>query len=108
MRSLVTHIAFRLIEPEVKKGWFSAPHVPFQRYLGLYQEGFEIGVVLGYAYRNSILRFAQLFSERGHERELIGFIQKLAQERLNATPNVTNFFELAMFAESSRITGSPV
>src|ERR1022692_3164825 len=103
MHSLIAYIAHGLIAPVATKGWFSKSHVPFRRYLGLYQEAFEIGVVLGYTYRNDIECFAQLFSEHGREKDLINFIQELAGKRQSDVPNATSFFELAMFAEEQRV-----
>jgi hypothetical protein len=103
MHSLVGQIGHDLIGPNLRGGWLSAPYVPFRRYLGLYQEAFETGTVLGYTYRNRMAEFAQLFSESGREMELVNFVQELAQKRLAEAPAATSFFELAMFAEEERV-----
>lgn len=103
MHSLVAYIARGLIAPVVTKGWLSKPHVRLRRYLGLYQEAFEAGAVLGYTYRGDMECFAQLFSDNGHQGDLITVIQELARERLSDVPDATSFVELAMFAEEERI-----
>ena len=83
MQSLIAYIAYGLLTPEVKKGWFSASQrVPFPKYLGLYQAAFETGVALGYTYRDTLASFAQLFSDAGREGEVLSAAQELAQKLL--------------------------
>ena len=103
MRSLIDEIAHSIIAPAAKRRFFSAPYLPFRRYLGCYEEAFEIGVVLGYAFRDRLTTFAKLFSEPGRELELITFMQELAQQRLAEVGEAKTFFQLAMFAEEARI-----
>ncbi len=104
MRSLIWEVAYSIsVRAAKKRFFFFAPHVPFQRYLGCYQEAFEVGVVLGYAFRNRLATFAKLFSEPGREQELIAFMQELAQRRLTEVGDAENFFSLSMAAEEGRI-----
>ena len=103
-RSLLNHIVNSIIAPAARKKLFRAPYIPFRRYLGCYQEAFEIGAVLGYAYRKKIVTFAKLFSQPGREAGFVSAIQQLARERL-ATQLIEpeSFIHLAMFAEETRI-----
>lgn len=103
MRSLIDEIAYSIIAPATKKRLFSAPHVPFVRYLGCYQEAFETGVVLGYTFRTKLGSFAKLFSLPDSEQKLIVFMQELAKQRLTEVGNAKTFFELAMVAEENRV-----
>jgi hypothetical protein len=104
LRSLISEIAHSIAAPAVTKRFlFFAPGIPFQRYLGCYQEAFEIGVVLGYTFRNKLLTFAKLFAEANHEQELITFMQELARQRLSETQEPETFFQLGMLPEESRI-----
>ena len=104
MNSLIDEIVHSVVTPAIEKRFFSKPSVAFQRYLGCYQEAFEIGVVLGYGFRDKLSTFAMLFTEPGHEQGLISFMQELAQERLMEIAGAETFFPLAMFAEEKRIT----
>lgn len=104
VRSLISEITYSVAVPASKRRFFFfAPYLPFQRYLGCYQEAFEIGVVLGYAFRDRLLTFAKLFAECGREEELITFMQQLAHERLAEVGKAANFFEMGWFAEEDRI-----
>jgi hypothetical protein len=104
LRSIIWEIAHSIAAPAVTKRFlFFAPGIPFQRYLGCYQEAFEVGVVLGYAFRNRLITFAKLFAESNHEEELITFMQELARQRLRETQKPETFFQLGMLAEESRI-----
>lgn len=103
MRSLIWEMVRSIIASEAKKRFFLfAPYLPFQRYLGCYQEAFEAGVVLGYTFRNRLALFAKLFTEPGHEQEVTESIQEIARERL-AEAGAKDFFDLAEFAEEARI-----
>jgi hypothetical protein len=103
LRSLIDEVAHAIITPAAKKRLFSAPYLPFQRYLGCYQEAFETGVVLGYAFRDRLATFAKLFSEPGREQELVTFMQELAGQYLAQIGEPKDFFDLAMWYEESRI-----
>jgi len=101
---LLAHIVQSLIDPALKKRLFRAPTISFWRYLGCYEEAFEIGVVLGYAYRRKLVSFAKLFSQPNRETEIAGFVQQLARNEVAAQSSVPeSFFPLGMFAERERI-----
>lgn len=106
MRSLIDEIVYSVLTPALKKRLLRSPYVPFQRYLGCYEEAFEAGVVLGYAFRNNTTLFAKLFSMPGRERELVTYMQQLAADRLKGLQKPSAFFDLAMFPEEKRITAN--
>jgi len=102
--SLIVEVAHSIIAPAAKRRFFFfAPNIPFQRYLGCYQEAFETGVVLGYAFRNRLTTFAKLFGEPGHEQEVVTEMQELAQQRLTEVGEAKDFFDLGMCAEEGRM-----
>jgi hypothetical protein len=104
LRSLIWEVVHSTIASAAKKRFlFFAPYLPFQRYLGCYQEAFEVGVVLGYAFRNRLAVFAKLFSEPGHEQEVVTFMQELGERRLREVGEARGFFDLATLAEEHRI-----
>jgi hypothetical protein len=103
VRSLIADIAQQIIAPVAQKSLFTKPHLPFRRYLGCYQEAFEMGVVLGFTYQRNLPSFAQLFTGLGSEQQFITYIQDLGQQRVSAVGNVKSFFELAMFVEEQRV-----
>lgn len=103
MRSLIDEITHSVVGPAARKSFLKAPYVPFQRYLGCYQEAFEIGAVLGYSFRDRITTFAKLFSEADRDQELIKFMSGLAQDRLKGVDGAKSFVDVAMFAEEARI-----
>lgn len=90
----------------MKKRLVLVSYIPFQRYLGCYEEAFETGAVLGHAFRSNPLVLAKLFSIPGNEQELISYMQQLAAERIQAVGRVQSFFALAMFAEEARIVAN--
>lgn len=102
MDTLLESITKILIAPAIKNKWFSDPVVPFRRYLGLYQEAFETGIVLGYAYRDDLLCLVKLFCQKGRESELAGFLQELAQVSLSELPDAKNFLDFGIYAEEKR------
>jgi len=103
VHSLIDEVAGSIMSGALKKRIFSAPYIPFQRYLGCYQEAFEAGVVLGYAFRDRLTTLAKLFSQPGREEELVRAMQELAQRKLTGIGKAENFLELAMFAEEHRV-----
>ena len=86
-----------------KRFWFFALGIPFTRYLGCYQEAFEVGVVLGYTFRDRLTTFAKLFAEPDHEQQLITVMQELARQRFSETKKPETFSRLGMLAEEIRI-----
>jgi hypothetical protein len=103
MRTLLEEIVHSVMDPALQKKWFGSPKLSFRRYLGCYQEVFELGVVLGHAYRGDITKIVQLFSQPGHETQLSQVIQELAAERFLELREDQAFFGIAMFAEEERI-----
>ncbi|HZL50547.1 MAG TPA: hypothetical protein VFC37_06315 [Terracidiphilus sp.] len=103
MQTLLESLTYRVIGPAIKKKWFSEPIVPFRRYLGVYEEAFEMGVALGYAHRDKLPWLAQLFSDKGREQELVNALSELVQQRLSELPSANSLFTLGMFAEEDRI-----
>jgi len=103
MRTLLEEVVHSVMDPALNKKWFGSPELPFRRYLGCYQEEFELGVVVGYAYRSDVTILVRLFSQPGHETELTAFIQGLAKEKLSGMKETEGFFGIAMFAEEQRI-----
>ena len=99
---LLAHIAHSIIAPALKKRIFRPPYLPFLAYLLVYQEAFEIGVVLGYAYRERIVVFAKLLCAPGKEVEFVELMQELAGKRLTAEPNAKTFLDLGMAYERDR------
>jgi hypothetical protein len=104
--AVLVYIAQGVLAPAERRKLWGSPHVRFKRYLGCYQEAFEVGAVLGHAYRNTIFAFAKLLSEPGHEAEFISFIQQLARERLAGQSEPKSFFDLAMNVEEKRVKGN--
>ena len=103
MRSLIDEVTRSIVAPALKKRLFSAPYIPFRRYLGCYQTAFETGAVLGYAFRDRLTTFAKLFCEPGREEELTMAMQELARQKMAKVGKAGNFIALAMFAEENRI-----
>ncbi len=103
MPSLIYEITHSIMVPATTKGVFCAPYISYERYLGCYQVAFEIGAVLGYAFRNRLLTFVQLFCEQGHENELVKCLNELATEKLAEVGQPKDFLQLAMCHEESRI-----
>lgn len=62
---LLAHIAHSIVVPALKKRFFRPSYLQFHTYLLVYQEAFEIGAVLGYAYRERIRIFARLLCAPG-------------------------------------------
>jgi len=100
---LLAHIARSIIAPRLKRRLFRPSYLPVLTYLVAYQEAFEVGVVLGYAYRSKMLDFARLLCSSGSESEFVGFIQQLASERLAAQPYAKTLVDLGMAYEDRRI-----
>src|SRR5271165_1068414 len=93
-----------VIAPALKRTLFRTPYIVLLRYLLCYEETFEIGAVLGYAYRKRIVPFAQLLCIPGNEAELVPAIQHLAQKRLESQPTAPKtFIDMAMTFEDNRI-----
>jgi hypothetical protein len=101
--SLVGHIAQFTIGSATRRRLFGKPYLPFRRYLGCYQLAFEIGVVLGYTFRDNIVSFAKLFSEPGRELEVISAVQQIRRDLFMAHEEAQSFIELAISTEESRI-----
>lgn len=99
---LLAHIAHSIVEPALKKRLFGPPYLQFHTYLLVYQEAFEIGVVLGYAYRERMRIFARLLCAPGKEVGFVDLIQELAVKRRTDVPEVRTFFDLAMVHERDR------
>ena len=91
-----------LITSAVKKKWFSKPVLPFRRYLGLYEEAFEMGVAIGYAHRDNLTGLVQLFSQAGREEELTIALCGMVQQHLSELPNAAGLLDLGMFREEER------
>lgn len=103
MRSLIWETAYSIATSGSKRRFFiGSRYIPFQRYLGCYQEAFEVGAVLGYSFRHMLVIFAKLFTEPGREQELTQFMQELAQKKLQEVGK-PELLDLAMFAEERRI-----
>jgi hypothetical protein len=103
VRTLIDEFATSIIAPALKKRLFSAPYIPFRRYLGCYQVAFETGSVLGYAFRGKLATFVRLFCESGREETLIIAMQELAQQKRARVGDCQNFAAFAMFDEEKRI-----
>lgn len=99
---LLAHIAHSIVAPALKKRLFRPPYLQFQTYLLAYQEAFEVGAVLGYAYRKKIRIFAKVLCTSGSEAGFVEFIQELAAKRQANAPSATTFFDLAMRYELDR------
>jgi len=100
---LLAHIAHSIIAPRLKRRLFGPPYLPLVTYLLVYQEAFEIGVVLGYAYRDRMLVFARLLCSSGSESGFVGSMQDLASKRITGRPNARTFIDLGMAYEDERI-----
>ncbi|MGA2753604.1 MAG: hypothetical protein ABSE53_07535 [Terracidiphilus sp.] len=92
-----------VLAPAIQKKVSSKPKVPIQRFLGCYQMVFEIGAVLGHAFRRNFPWFVQFFSEPGMEQELAMAMNQVAKEHLTSVGEATSFYQLAMKQEESRI-----
>ncbi len=103
MNSLADEIVQMILDPALKKKRLSEPVVSYERYLGCYQEVFEIGAVLGHAFRNKFIWFVQFFSNPGREAEVGMQLRLVAQEHLEVVEDRRTFFGLAMRYEESRI-----
>lgn len=102
MNSLADEIVQMVLGPALQKKRLSEPVVLYERYLGCYQEVFEIGAVLGHAFRNKFIWFVQFFSNPGREAEVGTQLRLVAQEHLDAAEDGRTFFGLAMRYEESR------
>jgi len=80
--SLLAHIAHSIVTPALKKRFFRPAYVQFPTYLLIYQQAFEIGVVLGHAYREKITTFAKLLCAPRKETGFVELLQELANNRL--------------------------
>jgi hypothetical protein len=103
MSHLPAALVQMVLAPAIQKKVFSKPKVPIQRFLGCYQMVFEIGAVLGYAFRRNFPWFVQFFSEPGMEQELAKAMNEVAREHLAAIGEATSFYQIAMQTEESRI-----
>jgi len=105
MRTLLESLAYRVLGPVTKKKWLSGPVVPFPRYVAVYEAAFEMGIAIGYAYRDSLVWLAQLFADEGREQELVGALRGVVEQHLLEFPNATRMFDLGMSAEEARVRG---
>jgi hypothetical protein len=78
----LAHIAHSIVTPALKKRFFRPPYVQFPAYLLIYQQAFEVGVVLGHASREKITTFAKLLCAPGKEAGFVELLQELANDRL--------------------------
>lgn len=106
MLSLLDCLTHNIIAPAVKKKWFSKPFLPFRRYLGLYQQAFEMGVGIGYAHRHNFLGIVSLLSHPGREEELANSLKATVQKHLSESPNAATLFDLGMNSEQDRCEAS--
>lgn len=102
---LLAHIAHSIMAPAMKKRLFRPPYFQFPSYLLVYQEAFEIGVVLGYAYKERIVILAKLLCAPGKELGFVELVQELGDKRLASHANPKTFIDLGMAAEDKRIRG---
>jgi hypothetical protein len=103
VRTLIDEFATSIIAPALKKRLFSAPYIPFPRYLGCYQVAFETGSVLGHVFRDKLATLVKLFCEPGREETLIIAMRELAQQKRARVEDCQNFAAFAMFDEEKRI-----
>jgi hypothetical protein len=96
-------LTYRVIGPAIKKKWLSKPVVPFRKYLGVYEEAFEMGVGIGYAHRNNLPWLTQLFAEKGREQELANALREMVQRHISGLIEANSLFDLGVFAEEARI-----
>lgn len=104
MPPLLPQMAYAIVSPIVKRRLFRKPYIPLLAYLVCYGQAFEEGAILGLAHSDSILTFAKLFCNSGHESEVVTFAQQLARELLSAgTGSAQGLMTLAVDAEQRRI-----
>lgn len=106
MSSLPAEIVKMVLLPAVQREFLSKPKIPVQRYLGCYEQVFEIGAVLGHAFRKNFPWFIQFFSEPSREHDLANAFNQVATKHLAAIGEPTSFLQLAMEMEESRIRKS--
>lgn len=102
--SLLAYLAYKTIEPIIRKGFFSDEHVLFGEYMPRSQFLYEIGAVLGYTFRERIATFVKLFCELNRESELASWLGNSGTTRLQdfeAEPR--HFFELHFMPEATRL-----
>ena len=103
MNSLPNEIIQMVLAPAVQKKFFGEPKVLLQRYLGCYQQIFEMGAVLGHAFRKDFPWFVPFWSLPGREHDLAQSFHQIANEDVAAIGKVSSFFDLGMHREESNI-----
>lgn len=102
MQTLLEYFTRPIVAAAIKRKWFSKPVLPFRRYLVRYQEAFEMGIGIGYAYRHNLVWVVQFFCEKGREIELTQAMRKIAQRQLSELPNAATLFDLGVSYEEYR------
>jgi hypothetical protein len=102
MVSLASEIAHMVLAPALKKKILAEPTISIQRYFGCCQQAFEIGAVLGHAFRDNFVCFIQLFSLPGRQEQYAKQIRLSITERFSEIGNPETLFDLAMNYQESR------
>jgi hypothetical protein len=102
MHSVIAELVRVIMKPATQKKLFGKPYITTARFLGCYEQAFESGAVLGYAFRGRLSTFAQLFSDPGREHELASWMEATARQHFTDLGKPENFFDLAMWYEKSR------
>jgi hypothetical protein len=103
-QTLLVFLARQFIAPVVRKGFLSGEYVVFADYVTSSGALFEMGVVLGLAFRTKITIFAQLFSEPGREASCVAALAESAASRLAGLPaEPESVFDLFVKPETERV-----
>jgi hypothetical protein len=93
--SLVSYIARQIAAPIIHTSLLGGEYVLIGEYFSCAQCVFETGTVLGWAFRDRMPVFVQLFCESGKELDLVSYLRKNAASRLAQwKEQPTNFYDL--------------
>lgn len=103
MHSLIAELARAIMAPASQKRLLGKPYLTCWRYLGCYEQAFESGAVLGYAFSDKLSNLVQLFCDPGRREELTVALMESAKELFAETAAPESFLDLAMWSEKSRM-----
>ena len=103
--SLLPYLADLMLTPVTRRRWFSGEYVLFIDYMACAQFLYEMGLVLGYTFRDRLVMFAELFFEPDRDASNVAScLRELSRRHLAGLTNEPNdLMELFSVPEVERI-----